>query len=226
MLAKLRKLFFGIDMTWGKVIIFAIATAILAAFCLFFPVLANSSFNRIGVTFEAWIFFALIIIMNCKKPLEAGAKTFIFFLISQPLIYLLQVPFNVFGWGIFMYYPRWFIWTLLTFPGAIVAWYVKKDNIISGVILAVATAFLGYMMIDAAISCVRNFPNNLLAVIFMILEIVIFIMVLLKNKKAQIVATIITLVVTVGLGGYHIYEEANNPYYNGVYEAELELETE
>lgn len=29
-----------------------------------------------------------------KKPLESALKTFVFFLISQPLIYLLQVPFS------------------------------------------------------------------------------------------------------------------------------------
>lgn len=62
----------------------------------------------------------LIIMANCQKPLESACKTFVFFLISQPLIYLLQVPFSSMGWGLFGYYWNWFIWTLLTFPMAFV----------------------------------------------------------------------------------------------------------
>ncbi len=41
---------------------------------------------------------------------------FFFFLISQPLIYLLQVPFSSMGFELFIYYKYWFIWTLLTIP--------------------------------------------------------------------------------------------------------------
>ena len=61
---------------------------------------------------------AMYIILNCDSPLEAGKKTFIFFLISQPLIYLVQVPFSWLHWAIFVYYPTWGILTLFTFPGA------------------------------------------------------------------------------------------------------------
>ena len=53
------------------------------------------------------IMFAMIIISNCKTPKEAAAKTFVFFLISQPLIYLLQVPFSWQGWGLFHYYKKY-----------------------------------------------------------------------------------------------------------------------
>ena len=70
------------------------------------------------------IFFAVIIMSNCKKPLESALKTFAFFLISQPLIYLLQVPFSPMGWGLFSYYPYWFYWTPATFPMAFVGWFI------------------------------------------------------------------------------------------------------
>ena len=40
------------------------------------------------------------------------------------------------GWQLFHYYPYWFKITLLTFPGAIIGWFIKKDNILSGVILS------------------------------------------------------------------------------------------
>ena len=32
---------------------------------------------EIGVTFKAWIFFAVIIMSNCQKPLESALKTFV-----------------------------------------------------------------------------------------------------------------------------------------------------
>ena len=36
-----------------------------------------------------------------RQPLICAAKVFVFFLISQPLIYLFQVPFSQDGWGLF-----------------------------------------------------------------------------------------------------------------------------
>ena len=62
-----------------------------------------------GVSFESWIFFTVIIMANCyrqedtkdgsffekiRQPLICAAKVFVFFLISQPLIYLFEVPFS------------------------------------------------------------------------------------------------------------------------------------
>ncbi len=120
-------------MTYKKVILFAVGVAIFSAAMLVIPFTIHTSLSNVGTYLESWILFALIIIMNCKKPLEAGLKTFLFFLISQPLIYLLQVPFSSLGWQIFMFYPQWFYITLATFPGAMIAFYVKKDNLLSGV---------------------------------------------------------------------------------------------
>ena len=101
---------------------------VLTAIFLIMPVFRNTSFERMGVYLEAWIFFAIIIMANCKTPLESALKTFIFFLISQPLIYLIQVPFSSMGWQLFGYYRTWFIWTLLTFPMAYIGWYIKKKT--------------------------------------------------------------------------------------------------
>ncbi len=89
------------------------------------------------------IFFAVIIMSNCKKPLESALKTFAFFLISQPLIYLLQVPFSPMGWGLFSYYPYWFYWTLATFPMAFVGWFIQKKNWLSVLIFSPVFLFSG-----------------------------------------------------------------------------------
>lgn len=195
----LRKLFFESKMTWPRVILFAVITAVITAAVLIIPGISDTSVSQIGVSFEAWIFFALIVILNSDKPLEAGLKTFVFFLISQPLIYLFQVPFSWQGWGLFRYYPRWFMITLLTFPGAIIAWFIKKDKWYSGLILSVATAALGVWAVDFGSVLVRQFPKNLAATLFCTVLAFGLIFVLLKDKKARIIALAITVAATAAM---------------------------
>ena len=91
---RLRKLFFGLNITYKTIIIGSIIIGFFAAVFLIIPITIHSSFGNIGTYLEFWLFSALIIICNSKKPLEAGLKTFVYFLISQPLIYLFQVPFS------------------------------------------------------------------------------------------------------------------------------------
>ena len=99
----LNKLYGGLHVSWPAVILYAAGTAVLTSVFPILPVFKNTSFERMGVNLEAWIFFAVILMANCKKPLESACKTFVFFLVSQPLIYLIQVPFTTLGWGIFRF---------------------------------------------------------------------------------------------------------------------------
>ena len=124
----IRKIFGGIRMTWPRLILFAVISGLVTGLiALLVP--DGSSFRQIAVTFEAWIVLAIIVVVNCEKPLEAACKTFVYFLISQPLVYLVQVPFNSLGFGLLKYYyPYWFYWTIATFPGAFIAWYIKRDD--------------------------------------------------------------------------------------------------
>ena len=161
----IKKLFGEIKMTWVKVIIFAVAAGIYTGImALLFP--STSSFHDIAVTFEAWVLFAIIIIVNCEKPLEAAIKTFVFFLISQPLIYLVQVPFSEMGFGLFMYYRYWFMITLLTFPGAFIGWFIKKNNILAGIILSVMLVLLVFTGTGYLNTVIYNFPGHLLSAIY------------------------------------------------------------
>jgi len=190
---RLQKLFYGTPMTWRRVIGFALATAVLTAGVLLIPALNNTSFQNIGVTFECWILFALIVILNCEKPTEAGLKVFVFFLISQPLIYLLQVPFSSAGWQIFRYYPRWFVLTVLCLPGGMLAWYVKKGGVRGALILSMATGILSVECIGFAEYCVDSFPQFLLSILFCALLAVLLIFALLKERRQRIIAGAITL---------------------------------
>lgn len=168
------KVYGGLPMGWPVVILYAVGTALLTTAFLLIPIFENTSFYRVGVTFEAWIFFAVIIMANCKKPLESALKTFVFFLISQPLIYLLQVPFNQMGWGLFMYYRYWFMWTLLTFPMAFVGWYIKKRNWLSLLILLPVVGFLTFTYVDAFLFAAKHFPYMLITALFCLLQVVVY----------------------------------------------------
>ena len=92
------------------------------------PALKHTSFHAVTATFELWILFGLIIVTNSKSNLDSALKCFVFFLISQPLVYLIQVPFSPLGWGLFGYYPYWFIWTILCLPMGYIGYYMKKGR--------------------------------------------------------------------------------------------------
>ncbi len=197
----LKKLFGGINMTWVKVIIFAIIMGIyVGLIALLVP--DKNFLHNIAVTEERWLLPAVIIIVNCKKHWEAALKTFVFFLISQPLVYLVQVPFNSMGWQLFGYYKYWFIITCLTLPGAFIAWFIKKDNILSAIILSVATGILGIHIVASIRNLSTNPVNNIINVIYCAAVIALFIAGVLGQKKTRIIATCITLAVILGFGGY------------------------
>ncbi len=188
----IKKLFGEIKMTWVKVIIFAVAAGIYTGImALLFP--STSSFHDIAVTFEAWVLFAIIIIVNCEKPLEAAIKTFVFFLISQPLIYLVQVPFSEMGFGLFMYYRYWFMITLLTFPGAFIGWFIKKNNILAGIILSVMLVLLVFTGTGYLDTVIYNFPGHLLSAIYCFAIVPVMIYGIFSDKKAIITASAISI---------------------------------
>lgn len=187
------RIFGGISMTWPKVFLFAVITAVLTALFLIVPVLADSSLGRMGVYLDAWILFAVIIMSNCKKPLESAVKVFVFFLVSQPLIYLFQVPFSWQGWGIFHYYGYWFIWTLLTFPGAFIGWYITRKDWLSALIFMPVIGYLALTAYSIARQVLDGTSSHIFAVLFCVGQIFIYVFTFFPrikdlNGKARIAA--------------------------------------
>ena len=186
----LKKLFGGLKMTWPRLIIFAVVSGIITALiALLVP--EGNSIKQIAVTFEAWIVLAIIIVVNCEKPLEAACKTFVYFLISQPLVYLIQVPFSSMGWGLFGYYRYWFFWTLATFPGAFIAWYIKRDDWIGAVIHSVALVALIFFGVGYLKQLIGNFPQYLLATLFCFGMVPVLIFAVHHRKAARLTASVI-----------------------------------
>ena len=189
----LKKLFGGIKMTWPRLIVFAILSGVITALiALMVP--EGNSIKQVAVTFEVWIVLAIIIVVNCEKPLEAACKTFVYFLISQPLVYLIQVPFNSMGWKLFGYYPYWFCWTVATFPGAFIAWYIKRDDWLGVIILSVALATLVWFGIGYLQKLIENFPQYLIATLFCLGMVPVLIIAIHHRKQSRLIASSITAV--------------------------------
>ena len=195
--SKIKKLFTEINMTWPKVIIFAVATAAVTAVINLIPALDKTSFKDIAVVFDCWILFAMIIIMNAKTWKEASLKTFVFFLISQPLIYLIEVPFVSMGWEVFGYYSYWFKLTILTLPGAAIAFLVKRQDWLSVAVLSVATGYLGFKAMDDFRIMAGHFPYHMISFIFCILLAICLILVCFDDKKKRAAAIIVFVLVII-----------------------------
>ena len=192
----LKKLFGGIEMTWPRIIASAVVIAMYTALMLLLPFTKNTSFRDIGGDVPCWILFAMIIITNCKTAKEAAAKTFVFFLISQPLIYLFQVPFSALGWSLFRYYPPWFIWTLLTVPMAWIGWYTRRKGLLSALILTPMLLLLADCGVSYLLTTVHAFPYELLSGIFCFAVLIVFLEVILTEKKQRITAVLLTTLLT------------------------------
>ena len=175
------------ELTYKNIIWFAIICGIITGIILDvelykIPSIMNNSLFNIGICFEFWIFATMIIISRTKKPLEAACKVFVYFLISQPLVYLIKVPIDPRGWGVFVDYKGWFIWTILTFPGAFIAWYTNKKNNMSVAIFMVVILFLSYEFAQHFNVLITDFPFQLLACAFILYQITEYI-ISFKGKR-------------------------------------------
>ena len=142
MMEKVKKLFGGIDLSFKKLIIFAIIAGVYTAVMAMLPIAKDTSFADITISFEVWILFGIFIIMNSKSAKDSALKCFIFFLISQPLVYLIQDVIN--HSNLFLtYYRFWIAWTICTIPMGFIGYFMKKDKWWGLVILAPTFIFLG-----------------------------------------------------------------------------------
>lgn len=192
MTKAIKKLFGGINLTWPKLILAAVAAGIFTAVMALIPALHYTSFHTIAVTFEVWILFGILIIMNSKSNLDSALKCFVFFLISQPLVYLIQVPFSALGWALFGYYRFWFIWTLLCFPMGFIGYWMKKGKwwgylILLPMIILTAESYMGYFS-----DFQFYMPRYILIVLFCACAMILYPAAIFENKKIKVAGVAIS----------------------------------
>ena len=208
----MKKLFGKLNITWPKLILFAVICGVYTGVMALIPALVDTSFQDISITFECWVLFAIIIITNAKTPLDSACKTIVFFLISQPLVYLVQVPFHEMGFQLFKYYPPWFYWTLATFPMAFVGWYMRKNKWWSLMILVPMLFFLGYHYYGFIGEAVHFFPNHLLSAIFCAATMLIYPLCIFDNKKLRLIGAVISVVILIAATAYSFMDGNTHAY--------------
>ncbi|MBR6113290.1 MAG: hypothetical protein IKP79_02130, partial [Bacilli bacterium] len=154
----MKKIFGGIHLTWKKLILCAVVIGVSVGLLNSVPSLFDTTVTDVATYFDFWIFCGIFIIMNAKSNKDSALKCFIFFLISQPLIYLCEVPFKDLGWGLFVYYRPWFIWTLLTLPMGYIGYYIKKDKWYGLLILLPIMLLLGSGLSASIVNVKYSFP--------------------------------------------------------------------
>ena len=195
----MKKIFGGINLTWLKVIIMAVAAGIYTAIMALLPIARDTSFSDLTVTFEVWIFFGIFIIMNSKSAKDSALKCFVFFLISQPLIYLIQDVIN--HSKLFVtYYRFWIPWTIACIPMGFIGYYMKKDKwwgllILAPILLLLGEEYAGYFS-----KTMFSFPRHLLTTIFCMSTLIIYPLAIFKNKMAKIGCLIISCLLIVIFG--------------------------
>lgn len=207
---RIEKLFGGINLTWKKLIIFAISVGIYTAIMAMLPIAKDTSFSDLTVTFEVWILFGILIIMNSKSAKDSALKCFVFFLISQPLIYFIQDAINHSKLFI-TYYRYWFIWTIATIPMGLIGYYMKKDKWWGLIILAPMLLLVGEEYGRYLSNTMFSFPRHLLTTIFCFTTLIIYPIAIFKNKKIKIIGVIISSIIIIAMT---VLTLLNPPIYN------------
>ena len=203
----MKKLFGEINLTWKRTIIFAIIAGVYTAIMAMIPMAKDTSFADITVSFEVWIFFGIFIIMNSKSAKDSALKCFIFFLISQPLVYLIQDVIkhsNLF----ITYYRNWVIWTVATIPMGFIGYYMKKDEWWGLLILAPILVFLGEHYSTYLSKTMFSFPYHLLTTIFCLVTLIIYPIAIFNNKKNKVVGIVISILIILVMTGLALSKPA------------------
>ena len=195
----MKKLFGKLNLNWPKVIIFAILIGIYSAVMAMLPIAKDTSFTDLTVTFEVWILFGILIIVNSKSAKDSALKCFVFFLISQPLIYIVQDIVNHSNL-FFTYYKNWVPWTIATLPMGFIGYYMKKDKWWGLVfILAPMLLFVGMEYSTYLSKTMFSFPYHILTTIFCIATMLVYPIAIFNDKKLKIAGVIISTIIIIAL---------------------------
>ncbi len=197
----MKRLFGGLRVSWLQVILFAIAAGVYTGVMLLIPATADTSFRDIGIYFEWWVLFAVIVVVNCKHNWEAMLKCFTFFLISQPVIYGVEICFGKMtlerAW---LYYRQWWLpMTFLTLPGGLIAYYSKKQNALGSVILALGNTLQLLQGCYYTICTIFAFPRHLLSALFCFASVIVMSFSIQRKKRYRRLTLLLSLLFTAAI---------------------------
>ena len=136
------------------------------------------------------------LLLNSKSAKDSALKCFAFFLISQPLVYLIQDVIN--RSSLFVtYYRFWFIWTIATIRMGFIGWYMKKDKWWGLLILAPMLVLLGYHFGQYLEMTIFSFPKHILTTMFCAITMILYLLVIFKDKVIKIVGIITGIIILI-----------------------------
>ena len=206
----MNKFFNNIDISLKKIIIFAIIIGVSVGLLNSVPILYNTSLTDAAIYFDIWILFGIIIIINSKSNKESAIKCFIFFLISQPLIYLVEVPFSHLGWQLFNYYKYWFLWTIMCLPMGYIGYYIKREKWWGILILLPIMMLLGNSIMTHLSNIIFSFPKHIISYLFCILSLIMYPIIIFNKKNLRKISLIINILIIIGFSALTII---NKPIY-------------
>ena len=185
----LKKLFGGLKMGWPAIIAFAVVIGVLVGAICSATFLDNTSLHDIAVTPEWWVIFAFIIASNSSKNWEAALKIFVFFLISQPLIYGTEVLLGHLTADMAMYYYTsiWGPITLLTLPGGFIAYYIQKQNVLGSIVLGLGCSLQLDLGLYYALEFLAAPPQHLLTTVVCFGSVAAFTLALQESTRNRII---------------------------------------
>lgn len=196
---KLSAAFGGLPMTWPVVCGFAAIIGIYVGVINQIPVLHGTSFQDIAVTVEWWVLFAVLIVCSCRSPREAGLKCLVFFLISQPVIYLVELPTLGLDRALYYYTRIWLPISLLTLPGGAAAFYAKRQNALGAVLLGIGCALVTTVGASYFLQMLHTFPRHLLTVISCGAITAALILGVQRKWQTRLLTLAVTLLLTAGV---------------------------
>jgi hypothetical protein len=195
----LKRWLSSLNMSWRNVLLLAVGAGLYTGLINQVPALQNTSFTDIAVTYEVWVVFAILIAVRCRTALESAGKIFCFFLISQPLCFLAEIP-MIGSAQAYYYFQLWLPKILLTFPGGFAAFYLQKDNLVGALLAAAAAAFEAVFLAGYGLGLLFNFPRHLLTVLFCLVTILCLIVLQTGRKSFRILIAAAALVSAVWYG--------------------------
>lgn len=201
-----KKLFSENRINWLQVILFAVALGLYTGVICLFPAIRETSLHDIAVSYEFWVFFAVIIVVKCKNNWEAALKCFLFFLISTPLCYAIQVLAGSLEMDkAIMYARNWMLPVFATLPGGFIAWYCKKQNTFGAVILGLGNTIIAVMALYYVGQFLHHMPHHIVTIILDIAMIIIMSVCIQKEKKNRIISLVIPAVLGVGIFVFNMF---------------------
>ncbi len=191
-------------MRWLTVVLFALAAGLVTGILASIPSIKQTSLGDITVSYEWWLIFAFVIASNCTKNWESALKTFVFFLISQPLVFAVEVMVGALDIDRAMYFYTtiWGPVTLLTLPGGFIAYYIGKQNVLGSVVLGLGNAIQALMGVHYLAAVIANPPFHLVTAIVCFASIFVMLFQIQSNNRNRAISLLVTVAVSGTLVAY------------------------